>query len=111
MAERSKALRSGRSLVLQAWVRIPLLTNIFISTLYILKSNKKQSVKTGNVFFFTSVQMKVIDKNKTKNYILLYYTNLPTGLGTIEFNSDRIYNIAIIQHISDIAASIKNHIH
>ena len=26
MAERSKALRSGRSLVLQAWVRIPLLT-------------------------------------------------------------------------------------
>ena len=27
MAERSKALRSGRSLVLQAWVRIPLLTN------------------------------------------------------------------------------------
>ena len=30
MAERSKALRSGRSLVLQAWVRIPLLTNLFI---------------------------------------------------------------------------------
>ena len=29
MAERSKALRSGRSLVLQAWVRIPLLTNSF----------------------------------------------------------------------------------
>ena len=29
MAERSKALRSGRSLVLQAWVRIPLLTNVF----------------------------------------------------------------------------------
>ena len=29
MAERSKALRSGRSLVLQAWVRIPLLTNTF----------------------------------------------------------------------------------
>ena len=27
MAERSKALRSGRSLVLQAWVRIPLLTD------------------------------------------------------------------------------------
>lgn len=26
MAERSKALRSGRSLVFQAWVRIPLLT-------------------------------------------------------------------------------------
>ena len=30
MAERSKALRSGRSLVLQAWVRIPLLTIYFI---------------------------------------------------------------------------------
>ena len=30
MAERSKALRSGRSLVLQAWVRIPLLTNPFL---------------------------------------------------------------------------------
>ena len=30
MAERSKALRSGRSLVLQAWVRIPLLTNHFV---------------------------------------------------------------------------------
>ena len=30
MAERSKALRSGRSLVLQAWVRIPLLTNKFL---------------------------------------------------------------------------------
>ena len=29
MAERSKALRSGRSLVLQAWVRIPLLTSNF----------------------------------------------------------------------------------
>ena len=29
MAERSKALRSGRSLVLQAWVRIPLLTITF----------------------------------------------------------------------------------
>ena len=29
MAERSKALRSGRSLVLQAWVRIPLLTTFF----------------------------------------------------------------------------------
>ena len=32
MAERSKALRSGRSLVLQAWVRIPLLTDTFRCT-------------------------------------------------------------------------------
>ena len=30
MAERSKALRSGRSLVLQAWVRIPLLTYFWL---------------------------------------------------------------------------------
>ena len=30
MAERSKALRSGRSPVLWAWVRIPLLTEIFL---------------------------------------------------------------------------------
>ena len=30
MAERSKALRSGRSLVLQAWVRIPLLTTVLL---------------------------------------------------------------------------------
>ena len=29
MAERSKALRSGRSPLLWAWVRIPLLTTIF----------------------------------------------------------------------------------
>ena len=29
MAERSKALRSGRSPLLWAWVRIPLLTNVF----------------------------------------------------------------------------------
>ena len=34
MAEWSKALRSGRSLVLQAWVRIPLLTIFFSSHLY-----------------------------------------------------------------------------
>ena len=31
MAERSKALRSGRSPVLWAWVRIPLLTIVFVS--------------------------------------------------------------------------------
>ena len=31
MAERSKALRSGRSPLLWAWVRIPLLTKVFSS--------------------------------------------------------------------------------
>ena len=34
MAERSKALRSGRSLVLQAWVRIPLLTMFLFLTVF-----------------------------------------------------------------------------
>jgi hypothetical protein len=32
MAERSKALRSGRSPLLWAWVRIPLLTKVFFFT-------------------------------------------------------------------------------
>ena len=41
MAERSKALRSGRSLVFQAWVRIPLLTNEFFHKIYI---NHKKSL-------------------------------------------------------------------
>ena len=41
MAERSKALRSGRSRVLPAWVRIPLLTFFF----FILHSNCNQQSK------------------------------------------------------------------
>ena len=36
MAERSKALRSGRSPVLWAWVRIPLLTIIFFNSFLFL---------------------------------------------------------------------------
>ena len=43
MAERSKALRSGRSLVLQAWVRIPLLTNHF----YFLRLYIHRHKRTG----------------------------------------------------------------
>ena len=35
MPERSKALRSGRSPLLWAWVRIPLLTTCFDITIYI----------------------------------------------------------------------------
>ena len=38
MAERSKALRSGRSPLLWAWVQIPLLTNIFFIFSYHSKS-------------------------------------------------------------------------
>ena len=34
MAERSKALRSGRSPLLWAWVRIPLLTSVFLPKLH-----------------------------------------------------------------------------
>ena len=41
MAERSKALRSGRSRVVPAWVRIPLLTFF----LFILHSNCNQQSK------------------------------------------------------------------
>ena len=36
MAERSKALRSGRSPLLWAWLRIPLLTELFLSKLCLL---------------------------------------------------------------------------
>ena len=35
MAERSKALRSGRSPLLWAWVRIPLLTRILLAVLVV----------------------------------------------------------------------------
>ena len=40
MAEWSKALRSGRSPLLWAWVRIPLLTNIFYLTNIMVKIYK-----------------------------------------------------------------------
>ena len=45
MAEWSKALRSGRSPLLWAWVRIPLLTNIF--------PLKKKNSKPLLTFVFT----------------------------------------------------------
>ena len=44
MAERSKALRSGRSPLLWAWVRIPLLTVKILSG-YILASKFLQLIK------------------------------------------------------------------
>ncbi len=49
MAERSKALRSGRSLVLQAWVQIPLLTTIFATFLlmYNFIRIKKMYIRKG----------------------------------------------------------------
>ena len=45
MAERSKALRSGRSPVLWAWVRIPLLTIIFHINYVLLILNRCVRVK------------------------------------------------------------------
>ena len=45
MAERSKALRSGRSPLLWAWVRIPLLTNNFFLVLCLLHQ-KGQPIST-----------------------------------------------------------------
>ena len=62
MAERSKALRSGRSLVLQAWVRIPLLTNFFQHAAF--------SHKTYGVTFYTA------NLNKHKCRILLAARNV-----------------------------------
>ena len=47
MAERSKALRSGRSPLLWAWVRIPLLTIVFIATEMIFTDD----VETGILIF------------------------------------------------------------
>ena len=44
MAERSKALRSGRSPVFRAWVRIPLLTH-FLFFLTFFNSDSSQAVK------------------------------------------------------------------
>ena len=43
MAERSKALRSGRSPLLWAWVRIPLLTKSFWFALGLLHPKREQN--------------------------------------------------------------------
>ena len=47
MAERSKALRSGRSPLLWAWVRIPLLTKYFLHCSWLIASEKGTSVDRG----------------------------------------------------------------
>ena len=51
MAERSKALRSGRSPLLWAWVRIPLLTTDFFSFCLVLvnKYSKIAEWRSGSV--------------------------------------------------------------
>ena len=54
MAEWSKALRSGRSLHLQAWVRIPLLTNRFCSV-----TQQLQGLIPGDAQFLQKLQFAV----------------------------------------------------
>ena len=51
MAERSKALRSGRSPLLWAWVRIPLLTNNFSP---ILQSKIGKCISVMDILFRTT---------------------------------------------------------
>ena len=53
MAERSKALRSGRSPVLWTWVRIPLLTTHFASTLYPISFSFLHLLSPSNIYMFT----------------------------------------------------------
>ena len=50
MAERSKALRSGRSLVLQAWVRIPLLTKLTFYMHHALSITKARKIFIRDMF-------------------------------------------------------------
>ena len=71
MAEWSKALRSGRSPLLWAWVRIPLLTNffaIFYFTEYIFNelnilllsvNNNLNAIHLINIFFFDNYSICV----------------------------------------------------
>ena len=59
MAERSKALRSGRSLVLQAWVRIPLLTKRFPGN----HTVKSLGCNTQNVTQIESSDVRIHRKN------------------------------------------------
>ena len=61
MAERSKALRSGRSPLLWAWVRIPLLTTIFFSTFKSSDSRVAQWKRAG----------PITQRSVDRNYALL----------------------------------------
>ena len=50
MAERSKALRSGRSPLLWAWVRIPLLTKYFLHCSWLIASERAtMSIEDHNI--------------------------------------------------------------
>ena len=73
MAEWSKALRSGRSPLLWAWVRIPLLTKIFLDINYFLSS-------VPNLFLLVNIDSRVAQwkragpitqRSVDRNYALL----------------------------------------
>ena len=63
MAERSKALRSGRSPLLWAWVRIPLLTTNFFSPLPCTESRVAQWKRAG----------PITQRSVDRNYALLAF--------------------------------------
>ena len=65
MAERSKALRSGRSPVLRAWVRIPLLT-IFLGL--ILTHSGHHHQRTMKYYTFPFLNLKI---NNDRNDLLI----------------------------------------
>ena len=69
MAERSKALRSGRSPLLWAWVRIPLLTRILLAGL-VVTSNFRWSC-TGSRVAQWKRAGPITQRSVDRNYALL----------------------------------------
>ena len=69
MAERSKALRSGRSPLLWAWVRIPLLTTHFFCPLLPIESRVAQWKRAG----------PITQRSVDRNYALLAKFFFPQG--------------------------------
>ena len=79
MAERSKALRSGRSLVLQAWVRIPLLTRPFYcwDTSLTLICNLR---KVNFIAYFSTFHMVYFNSQIPFRVLLLIFVQYSSGL-------------------------------
>ncbi len=74
MAERSKALRSGRSLPLEAWVRIPLLTDLSLAadSSYRLQPSDTLPLQSSNfakVFFVNVKGSRKLAFPLTENFI------------------------------------------
>ena len=89
MAERSKALRSGRSPLLWAWVRIPLLTCVFSYIFY---------------FFFTGIGEYVNTRNGMPSH--LHPTSALFGMG---FTADHIVYHELVM-LSKEYMQVKNRI-